>query len=126
MPNTDANILALVQAFARQITAAVEASAVARVRAVLTGAFGAPAKRGPGRPPKSAAPTARTVAGKPAARRKAPRATAALIRARKLQGQYLGALRALGAAAKAKVKAMAKEKGVAQAVKLALTLRRKA
>ena len=117
MPSID--ILALVQAFARQITAAVEASALARVQAVLAGAFGIPASRGPGRPPKSAA-----VAAPPAKKRK--RASPKVVRARKLQGQYLGALKSLTGADRAKVKAVAKTKSVAQAVKLALTLKKKA
>ncbi len=45
------------------------------------------------------------------------------LRARKLQGKYLGALRGLTAEDKARVKAVAKEKGVAQAVKLAQTMK---
>jgi hypothetical protein len=122
MPNTDANILALVQAFARQITAAVEASAVARVQAVLAGAFGTPVKRKPGRPPKQ--PTAVATAAPPAKKRK--RASPKQARARKLQGQYLGALKSLTGADRAKVKAVAKSKGVAAAVRLALTLKKKA
>ncbi|MGD0835989.1 MAG: hypothetical protein ABSB49_05000 [Polyangia bacterium] len=47
-----------------------------------------------------------------------------VIRARELQGQYLGPLRAQSAADKAKVKAVAKEKGVAAAVKMAKGLRK--
>jgi hypothetical protein len=120
MTNTNSRITSLIEDFVRQLIAAVEASAVARVHAVLAGAFGAPARRGPGRPRKAIAPAA----PKAAVRRKAPKATAKLIRARKLQGQYLGALKSLKAAAKAKVKAVAKDKGVAQAVKLALTLKK--
>ena len=50
--------------------------------------------------------------------------TPKVIRARKIQGQYLGALRALAAADKAKVKAVAKEKGVAAAVKMAKGLKK--
>jgi len=117
MPNTDANILALVQAFARQITAAAEASAVARVQAALAGALGAPVKRGPGRPPRSAA-----VAAPPVKKRK--KASPKVVRARKLQGQYLGALRALSQADRAKVKAVAKEKGVPAALKVAASLKK--
>jgi hypothetical protein len=48
-----------------------------------------------------------------------------LARARKLQGQYLGALRSLTEADKAKVKAVAKDKGVPDALKLALSLKGK-
>jgi hypothetical protein len=46
-----------------------------------------------------------------------------LVRARKLQGQYLGALRSLAASEKAKVKQIAKDKGVPEALKLALSLK---
>ncbi len=49
----------------------------------------------------------------------AKKATPKVARARKLQGQYLGALKSLKGADRAKVKAVAKEKGVAEAVKLA-------
>jgi hypothetical protein len=48
-----------------------------------------------------------------------------LARARKLQGQYLGALRGLGDADKAKVKQVAQDKGVPEALKLALSLKKK-
>ena len=43
--------------------------------------------------------------------------------ARKLQGRYIGALRSLRPAARARVKKMASKEGVAAAVKLALTLK---
>ena len=65
------------------------------------------------------APTARTVAALPA-RKASPK----LARARKLQGQYLGALKSLSEADKAKVKAVARDKGVADALKLAKTLKK--
>jgi hypothetical protein len=51
-------------------------------------------------------------------------ATPKAIRARKLQGQYMGALKSLKGANRAKVKAVAKEKGVAEAVKLALGMKK--
>jgi hypothetical protein len=56
--------------------------------------------------------------------KKAPKITAAVKRARKLQGQYLGALKSLTGADRAKVKAVAKEKGVAAAVKMALSMKK--
>jgi hypothetical protein len=43
--------------------------------------------------------------------------------ARKLQGRYIGALRSLRPAARARVKKMASKEGVAAAVKLALSLK---
>jgi hypothetical protein len=121
MPNTDPNIAVLVAAFARQITAIVEATMTKRMQAALATAFGTPAKRGPGRPPKQFAAPARPMASK---RKK--KASPKVAWARKLQGQYLGALKSLTGSARAKVKAMAKEKGVAEAVKLALGIRKKA
>ena len=51
-------------------------------------------------------------------------ATPKVARSRKLQGQYLGALKSLKGANRAKVKRTAKEKGVAEAVKLALSLKK--
>jgi hypothetical protein len=61
---------------------------------------------------------------KPAAAKKVKKTTPKVKRARKLQGQYLGSLRALSAEDKAKVKAVAKEKGVAEAVKLAAGMKK--
>jgi hypothetical protein len=52
-------------------------------------------------------------------RRLSDKATAAS----KLQGRYIGALRSLRPAARARVKKMASKEGVAAAVKLALTLK---
>jgi hypothetical protein len=45
-------------------------------------------------------------------------------RARKLQGQYMGALKSLTGADRAKVKQTANDKGVAEAVKLAMTMKK--
>ena len=55
---------------------------------------------------------------------KAKKASPKLARARKLQGQYLGALKSLSAADKNKVKAVAKDKGVAEALKMAVSLKK--
>jgi hypothetical protein len=63
-------------------------------------------------------------AAKPAAAKKAAKATPKVARARKLQGQYMGALKSLKGADRAKVKAVAKEKGVAEAVKLAAGMKK--
>ena len=179
MPNTEKNITAIVENFTSQITAAVEASVVDRIQATLAGAFGAPQKRGPGRPPtrtvaSAPAPSGKkpkqlcpvpgcknvaapifgmvckdhknvakskiakyrkerregqvtqTASAKPAAKvvKRAKMASPKVARARKLQGQYLGALKSLVGADRAKVKQVAKEKGVADAVKLAMTLKK--
>jgi hypothetical protein len=120
MPNID--ITALIQDFATKLIALTEAAAADRIQAAMATAFGQLARRGPGRPKTALAPAG---AAKPStSAREAPKATAKLARARKLQGQYLGALRALGAGDRAKVKAVAKSKSVAEAVKLALSLKK--
>ena len=177
---SELNITAIVETFAIQITAAVEASMVDRLQATLANAFGAPQKRGPGRPRMQAvvavAPVVAKPAGKktrpkqfcpvpgckntaapifgmvckdhknvakskiskyraerkaapagvarPAVAKKAAKATPKVARARKLQGQYLGALKSLKGADRARVKAVAKEKGVAEAVKLAAGMKK--
>ena len=178
MSNTAPNITVMVETFAFQITAAVEAAMAEKLQAALAGAFGAPQKRGPGRPPRQIAAVAAPVAAKktrpkqfcpvpgcknvaapifgmvcsdhknvakskikmyreerkgkatpvaaakPAAAKKVVKATPKIARARKLQGQYLGALKSLTGANRAKVKATAKNKSVAEAVKLALSLKK--
>jgi hypothetical protein len=61
---------------------------------------------------------------KPATAKKAKKVTPKVARARKLQGQYLGALKSLTGADRAKVKQTAADKGVAEAVKLALGMKK--
>jgi hypothetical protein len=187
MPQKDPNITELVETFASSITAAVEASIAQRIQAAIADAFGAPPKRGPGRPPKPtaapsapatpsapAAPTAKkktrpkqlcpvpgcknsaapvfgmvcgdhrnvakskiqkyradrkgnatvATAAKAAPAKKSAPASPKVARARKLQGKYLGAMRALTGDDRARVKLVAQEKGVAEAVKLAMTLKK--
>ena len=66
-----------------------------------------------------------TVSAVKAKPRKAPKVSSpSVARARKLQGQYLGALRSLSGADRIKVKQVAAEKSVADAVKLALSLKK--
>jgi hypothetical protein len=182
MPHTDPNITAQIETFTRQLVATVEAAVAQRIEAALAGAFGAPQKRGPGRPPKHLASTAhltppsvpaparkkqlcpvpgcknpaapvfgmvckehknvakskirkyrearregaatQATGAKPAAPKKAKKTTPKVARARKLQGQYLGALKSLTGADRAKVKKTAAEKSVAEAVKLAQSLKK--
>jgi hypothetical protein len=52
------------------------------------------------------------------------RASPELAKARKLQGQYLGALRGLKPADHARVKALAHAKGLPAAIKLAHSIKR--
>ena len=124
MPNTASNITVLIETFAIQITAAVEAAMADKLQAALAGAFGAPKKRGPGRPPKQISAAVTPVAAKPTPARKAAKATPKVARARKIQGQYLGAWKSLSGANRAKVRAVARDQSVADAVKLALSLKK--
>jgi hypothetical protein len=61
---------------------------------------------------------------KPATAKKVKKATPKVARARKLQGQYLGALKSLTGADRARVKQTAAEKSVAEAVKLAMRMKK--
>jgi hypothetical protein len=61
---------------------------------------------------------------RPATPKKMKKATPKVARARKLQGQYLGALKSLKGADRAMVKKTAAEKGVAEAVKLSQSLKK--
>jgi hypothetical protein len=63
-------------------------------------------------------------ASAPAAAKTVRKTTPKVARARKLQGQYLGALKSLVGPDRARVKQLAVEKGVAEAVKLALSLKK--
>jgi len=61
---------------------------------------------------------------KPASAKKVQKATPKVARARKLQGQYMGALKSLKGADRANVKAVAKDKGVAAAVRMAAGMKK--
>ena len=73
---------------------------------------------------RRAAKATHATGAKPATAKKAPKLTPKVKRARRLQGQYLGFLRSLAGADRAKVKQIAAEKGVAEAVKLAQSLKK--
>jgi hypothetical protein len=77
---------------------------------------------GVAKPAKSSTAQAAPKAAAPAKAGRKLNLTPKAIRARKLQGQYLGALRSLKDDAREKVKKLAQEKGVAEAVKLAHSL----
>lgn len=113
MPDT--NIAAIVEQFTVQVVAAIERSALERVQAAIAGTIsgqgGAAARPRLGPPALPHAPRSVTITPKQ-------------MRARQLQGRYLGAMRPLSMADKAKVKSVAKTKGVAEALKLALSLRK--
>jgi hypothetical protein len=119
MSNISPELEALVQNFVGQLVAAVEADVSRRIQGAFSSALGSTAgaaatRRPVGRPPSSLyTPVSRPA--KPVSRE--------LAAARKLQGQYLGALRGLKPADHAKVKALAHEKSLEAAIKLARSLK---
>ena len=110
---------ALVRDFVARFVALVEADVARRLQGVIVSAMAQPAVTPTTRP----APT--TIKQPPAvstARRPA-KASPKLAKARKLQGRYLGTMRRLKPAERARVKKLTHEKGVAAGLKLALSLR---
>ena len=100
MPNDIAQIVA---EFADRLTAAIEEDTLAKVRGVLGGGIGVSRPRR-GRPPGTGR-VGRAVRSGP------------VSPARRLQGQYLGALRKLKGRERNRIRAIAKKDGVAAALK---------
>ncbi|MGA7742350.1 MAG: hypothetical protein ABSF35_03835 [Polyangia bacterium] len=119
MSNITPEVEALVRNFAGRLIAAIEADVTRRLQAVLASALGTPA-------PSAAAPRESMGKSSPVARpvRRAKKVSRALVQARKLQGRYLGALRGLKPADRARVKAAAHEKGLLTAIELAHSIKR--
>ena len=136
---TSTEITDLINAFTVQIAGVIEAAATDRVRSVVAGVLGAQTRRPPGRPRKAGADTP---LGAQSAAKRRPSATASATvpagattpkskarpswkaaRARRLQGRYLGLLRTLKGEARTRVKVAAREKGVAEALKLGRALK---
>ena len=119
MPNTSPAVESLVRDFISRLTAAIEADVARRLQGVVASVLGTSAasvaapRRSVGRPARVARPVRRRV-----------KVTRELAQARKLQGQYLGALRGLKPADHARVKALAHEKGLPAAIKLAHSIKR--
>lgn len=116
MSNISPEVEALVRDFTGRLIAAIEADVARRLHGVVASALGA-ASAAASRQPARKSPVARPV------RRKA-RVSRELAAARKLQGQYLGALRGLKPADHARVKALAHEKDLPAAIKLAHSIKR--
>ncbi len=115
MPSMSTEIESIVREFTARVVAAASAQANERVLSAVSAALkghasvaSAPAAR----PAKIAAPAKRKL-----------RLSAKGLAARKLQGQYLGLLRGLSAGPRARVKKVAREKGVAEALKFAASLK---
>jgi len=114
MRANSSEIQALISTFTAQLMDAVTAQTGQRIQGIVATALAgssAPSTIGKGQ----------STGGKPVLqpRRLSDKATAARI----LQGRYIGALRSLRPAARARVKKMASKEGVAAAVKLALTFK---
>ena len=110
---------ALVRDFVARFVALVEADVARRLQGAIVSAMAKPA----------ATPT---VSSAPATIKQPPivntahhpaKASPKLAKARKLQGRYLGTMRRLKPAERARVKKLTHEKGVAAGLKLALSLR---
>lgn len=112
------NLRPIIENFAAQLVDIVQRQSDDRARNAVLQSLGAangsvPPRRGPGRPPGSKNVTA---AAAPA--RHISPATPAQAKARKLQGQYMGGLRALNKTDKAKAKATFEKDGVEAAIAL--------
>jgi hypothetical protein len=107
-------IQALIGNFTSQLMDAVTAQTGQRIQGIVAAALAGSAAPAPVRKMQS---TGLHPVSQP--RRLSGKATAV----RKLQGKYIGALRSLRPAARARVKKVAREQGVAAAVRLALTLK---
>jgi hypothetical protein len=120
MPNASAEVEAIITSFVERIIATVESQTVQRVqRAVLVAFPRSPASPMPSSRARETSPAAETSAKKTRKFNLTPKGLAA----RKLQGKYMGFLRALPEAKRERVKLVAREKGVAAAIQFAASLK---
>jgi hypothetical protein len=117
MSNISPELEALVRTFVSRLVAAIEADVGNRIQGVVAAALGSSG----GTVPSRSVGRPALVGSSPGRPRRVSRELAA---ARKLQSQYLGALRGLKPADHARVKALAHEKGLPAAIKLARSLKR--
>lgn len=111
MSKNSPQLEALVQDFVSRLVAVIEADVAQRIQGAVASALGSSTGLRGGKA-RVAQPGRRPVV-----------VSRELAAARKLQGQYLGALRGLKPAEHARVKAMAHEKGLPAAIKLAHSLK---
>ena len=109
----------LVHDFTVRLVAAIEVQTSQRVRNIVSTVLGGSLGTSASIPPRKTEPT------KMEPRLSAPsrKLSGKAVAARKLQGKYIGALRGLRPAARARVKSVAREQGVAAAVSLALSMK---
>jgi len=105
------NLESIVRDFTTRLVAAIEAQTSQRIRNIVSSVLGGPPRW---------IGASKTEARLPSPSRKL---SDKAVAARKLQGKYIGALRRLRPAARARVKIAAREQGVAAAVKLALSMK---
>lgn len=117
MPSPE--IEALIRDFVVRFVALVEADVARRLQSVIASAMATPATTPTARsaPATTKQPPVANTARRPA------KTSPKLARIRKLQGRYLGTMRRLKPAERARVKKVTHEKGVAAGLKLALSLR---
>jgi hypothetical protein len=115
MSSISTEIETIVREFTARVVAAAKVQANERVLSAVSAALTGQAAVAPApsaKPQKAAAPAKRKL-----------KLSAKGLAARKLQGQYLGLLRGLGPGPRARVKKVAREKGVAEALKFAASLK---
>jgi hypothetical protein len=115
MSSISTEIESIVREFTARVVAAAKAQANERVLSAVSAALTGAAATAP-----TAAPKAEKAAGP---EKRKLKLSAKGLAARKLQGQYLGLLRGLAAGARIRVKKVAREKGVAEALKFAASLK---
>jgi hypothetical protein len=111
-----AEVKPLLRDFVDRLIATIEADAARRLQSAVAFALGTPVA-------VAAAPRHKAASVARPMRRRA-RVSRQLAEARKLQGQYLGALRGLKPADHARVKALAHAKGLNAAIRLAHSIKR--
>jgi hypothetical protein len=119
MSSISTEIESIVREFTARVVAAAKVQASERVLSAVSAALTGQAAAAPApsaKPQKAAAVVA------PVKRKL--KLSAKGLAARKLQGQYLGLLRGLGPGPRARVKKVAREQGVAEALKFAATLKK--
>jgi hypothetical protein len=118
MSSISTEIESIVREFTARVVAAAKVQASERVLSAVSAALtgqAAPAAAPSAKPQKAAAA--------PVPGKRKLKLSAKGLAARKLQGQYLGLLRGLSAGPRARVKKVAREKGVAEALKFAASLK---
>jgi len=116
MSSISTEIESIVREFTARVVAAAKAQANERVLSAVSNAL-------TGQAVPSAAPAVKAAKAAPIPGKRKLKLSAKGLAARKLQGQYLGLLRGLGPGPRARVKKVAREKGVAEALKFAASLK---